>query len=77
VLFLLDPHAKMPDMGLSRTEAADLAAYIATLKYTAGHSPAARRFSAIPRFRPQLPEIVAADSCWRQKSASGYGLALQ
>jgi len=30
--FLLDPHPKMPDMGLSRTEAADLAAYIATLK---------------------------------------------
>src|SRR5579862_3858501 len=29
-LFLLDPHPKMPDMGLSRTEAADLAAYIAT-----------------------------------------------
>jgi mono/diheme cytochrome c family protein len=31
-LFLLEPHPKMPDMGLSRTEAADLAAYIATLK---------------------------------------------
>jgi len=31
-LFLLDPHPKMPDMGLSRAEAADLAAYIATLK---------------------------------------------
>ncbi|MGD0148113.1 MAG: c-type cytochrome [Xanthobacteraceae bacterium] len=31
-LFLLDPHPKMPDMGLSRMEAADLAAYIATLK---------------------------------------------
>jgi mono/diheme cytochrome c family protein len=31
-LFLLDPHPKMPDMGLSRTEAADLAAYISTLK---------------------------------------------
>jgi mono/diheme cytochrome c family protein len=31
-LFLLDPHPKMPNMGLSRTEAADLAAYIATLK---------------------------------------------
>ncbi len=31
-LFLLNPHPKMPDMGLSRTEAADLAAYIATLK---------------------------------------------
>jgi mono/diheme cytochrome c family protein len=31
-LFLLDPHPKMPDMGLSRTEAGDLAAYIATLK---------------------------------------------
>jgi mono/diheme cytochrome c family protein len=30
--FLLDPHPKMPDMQLSRTEAADLAAYIATLK---------------------------------------------
>jgi mono/diheme cytochrome c family protein len=30
--FLLDPHPKMPDMGLSRTAAADLAAYIATLK---------------------------------------------
>ena len=30
--FLLNPHPKMPDMGLSRTEAADLAAYIATLK---------------------------------------------
>ena len=31
-LFLLDPHPKMPDMGLSRTAAQDLAAYIATLK---------------------------------------------
>jgi len=31
-LFLLDPHPKMPDMGLSRAAAADLAAYIATLK---------------------------------------------
>ena len=30
--FLLHPHPKMPDMGLSRIEAADLAAYIATLK---------------------------------------------
>ena len=30
--FLLDPHPKMPNMGLSRTEVADLAAYIATLK---------------------------------------------
>jgi mono/diheme cytochrome c family protein len=31
-LFLLDPHPKMPDMGLTRTEAADLAAYIASLR---------------------------------------------
>lgn len=31
-LFLLDPHPKMPDMNLSRAEAADLAAYIATQK---------------------------------------------
>jgi mono/diheme cytochrome c family protein len=31
-LFLLAPHPKMPDMELSRTEAGDLAAYIATLK---------------------------------------------
>ena len=30
-LFLLDPHPKMPDMSLSRTEAADLAAYIVSL----------------------------------------------
>jgi mono/diheme cytochrome c family protein len=30
--FLLNPHPVMPNMGLSRTEAADLAAYIATLK---------------------------------------------
>jgi len=29
-LFLLAPHPKMPDMNLSRAEAADLAAYIAT-----------------------------------------------
>ena len=29
-LFLLLPHPKMPDMNLSRSEAADLAAYIAT-----------------------------------------------
>src|SRR5215468_5644097 len=28
--FLLDPHPKMPDMSLTRMEAADLAAYIAT-----------------------------------------------
>jgi hypothetical protein len=31
-LFLLDPHPKVPNMGLSPKEAADLAAYIATLK---------------------------------------------
>jgi mono/diheme cytochrome c family protein len=30
--FLMDPHPKMPNMQLSRTEAADLAAYIAILK---------------------------------------------
>jgi mono/diheme cytochrome c family protein len=30
--FLLVPHPKMPDMNLSRSEAADLAAYIATQK---------------------------------------------
>jgi hypothetical protein len=30
--FLLDPHPKMPDMSLNRAEAADLAAYIATMK---------------------------------------------
>jgi mono/diheme cytochrome c family protein len=29
--FLLDPHPKMPDMSLTRTEAADIGAYIATL----------------------------------------------
>ena len=29
-LFLLDPHPKMPDIGLSRNSAADLAAYIAS-----------------------------------------------
>ena len=31
-LFLLAPHPKMPDMNLTQAEAADLAAYIATLK---------------------------------------------
>jgi len=31
-LFLLLPHPKMPDMGLSRSTAADLAAYISSLK---------------------------------------------
>ena len=31
-LFLLLPHPKMPDMSLSRYEAGDLAAYIASLK---------------------------------------------
>lgn len=30
--FLLDPHPKMPDMSLTRNEAADLAAYILSLK---------------------------------------------
>jgi mono/diheme cytochrome c family protein len=30
--FLLDPHPKMPDMGLSRIEATDLAAYISSLR---------------------------------------------
>lgn len=29
-LFLLNPHPVMPNMGLTRTEAADLASYIAT-----------------------------------------------
>src|SRR4051794_27627962 len=31
-LFLLAPHPKMPDMGLSRLDASDLAAYIESLK---------------------------------------------
>lgn len=31
-LFLRDPHPKMPDMQLSRSEAADLAAYIESVK---------------------------------------------
>lgn len=30
--FLLAPHPRMPDMSLTRAEAADLSAYIATLK---------------------------------------------
>ncbi|MBX3501950.1 MAG: c-type cytochrome [Alphaproteobacteria bacterium] len=30
--FLLDPHPRMPDMSLTRAEASDIAAYIATLK---------------------------------------------
>lgn len=30
--FLLDPHPKMPDIGLSRDAAADLAAFIASQK---------------------------------------------
>jgi mono/diheme cytochrome c family protein len=30
-LFLLDPHPKMPNMSLTRTEAADIAGYIKTL----------------------------------------------
>jgi mono/diheme cytochrome c family protein len=30
-VFLLDPHPKMPNMSLTRMEAGDLAAYIATL----------------------------------------------
>jgi mono/diheme cytochrome c family protein len=30
--FLLDPHPKMPDMGLSRRDAEDLAAYISGMK---------------------------------------------
>jgi mono/diheme cytochrome c family protein len=32
VTFLLDPHAKMPDMNLTRIEAGDIAAYIGTLR---------------------------------------------
>ncbi|WP_291842843.1 c-type cytochrome [Bradyrhizobium sp.] len=31
-LFLRDPHPKMPNMSLGRAEAADIAAYIATLR---------------------------------------------
>jgi mono/diheme cytochrome c family protein len=31
-LFLLDPHPKMPNMSLTRIEAGDLAAYIASLR---------------------------------------------
>jgi mono/diheme cytochrome c family protein len=32
VTFLLDPHAKMPNMNLTRTEANDIAAYVGTLR---------------------------------------------
>lgn len=31
-LFLLDPHPKMPNMSLTRSEASDIAAYISSLK---------------------------------------------
>ncbi len=31
-MFLLDPHPKMPNMSLTRIEAGDLAAYIASLR---------------------------------------------
>ena len=31
-LFLLNPHPRMPDMNLTRIEAGDIAAYIASLK---------------------------------------------
>ena len=34
--FLMDPHPKMPDMQLSRDEAQDLGAYIASLALRAG-----------------------------------------
>jgi mono/diheme cytochrome c family protein len=30
--FLLDPHAKMPNMNLTRVETADIAAYVGTLR---------------------------------------------
>ena len=30
--FLLDPHAKMPNMNLSRNEAGDIAAYVSKLR---------------------------------------------
>jgi mono/diheme cytochrome c family protein len=51
--FLLDPHPKMPNMALSRAEANDLAAYIATLsERRPDHPPSApapsrRRASAL------------------------------
>ena len=32
VTFLLDPHAKMPNMNLTRVEADDIAAYVGTLR---------------------------------------------
>jgi len=32
VTFLLDPHAKMPNMNLTRVEANDIAAYVGTLR---------------------------------------------
>ena len=32
VTFLLDPHAKMPNMNLSRNEAGDIAAYVSKLR---------------------------------------------
>jgi mono/diheme cytochrome c family protein len=32
VTFLLDPHAKMPDMNLTRIEAGDIAAYVRKLR---------------------------------------------
>jgi mono/diheme cytochrome c family protein len=32
VTFLLDPHAKMPNMNLTRSEANDIAAYVGTLR---------------------------------------------
>jgi mono/diheme cytochrome c family protein len=35
--FLLDPHPRMPNMALSRTEATDIAAYIATLGRRRNH----------------------------------------
>ena len=39
MIFLLDPHPKMPDLGLSRSAAADLAAYIASPEVIANRQP--------------------------------------
>jgi hypothetical protein len=58
--FLLDPHPKMPNLQLTRSEASDIAAYISTLRSGRIRQRPRHRFR--PNLGPRLTERLVETS---------------
>lgn len=61
MFFLLDPHPKMPNMQLSRDDATDLAAYIATL------GPHGSKPSQTPPVKSRRSDTMSEPGGWSSK----------